>query len=73
MIDGELAIQAVPLLSTVLAILVEDEQDTMLRGFGAGRDADLATDLVTLGEDFTVIARALVVILRRSQPDGGGA
>ena len=65
MIDPTLARETTTGIATLLAILVEDEQDAMLRGFGAGDDIALAADLVTLGEDFTILARALLAIQRR--------
>ena len=70
MIDRRLARETSALLGTILAVLVEDQHDAMLRGFGAGEDAALARELVRLGEDFTVVAQALEAVQRRTEPVG---
>ena len=65
MIEPEIATQARSLLSTVVAILVEDEHAAIISI--PADDAAHAERLHQLGSDITAIAAALEVILRRAE------
>ena len=65
--DPELVRQATPLLSTAIAVLIEDEHLLAVRAAGSlEEEARRGERLLQLGRDVAVLASAIGVLTRRA-------